>query len=297
MTSGSRSSRRRASTPRCCSRRWAAASRRRSARTSRPPWRRLSAFNRWLEDDWGFDYKHRLIAAPMLSLADPDAACAELDSLIERGARIMHIRPGSGARPQRHLPLARQQAARSGLGPAGRGDRPGGVPPRRQRVQPVRGGAVGRQRHLRLRHRRRPQPRAGVRSGHPRHHRLAGRARRVHPPPDAAGGEHRERLRLAGPAGEAAEEAGQPDAVGLRRRPARHHPGARLDHAVLRGGLPRPRRPDRRRPHPVRVRLAPRRGPGPAARLREGARRLHRRRDAEDPAGQLPRAARVGGAR
>src|SRR5258706_4581203 len=53
----------------------------------------LAAFNRWLEDDWGFSYRDRLIAVPMLSLADPDAALAELDSLIERGARIVHIRP------------------------------------------------------------------------------------------------------------------------------------------------------------------------------------------------------------
>jgi len=53
----------------------------------------LHAFNRWLEEDWGFDYQGRIIAAPMLSLADPDAACAELDSLLERGARIVHVRP------------------------------------------------------------------------------------------------------------------------------------------------------------------------------------------------------------
>jgi predicted TIM-barrel fold metal-dependent hydrolase len=53
----------------------------------------LSAFNRWLEDDWGFTYDGRLIAAPMLSLADPQAALTELDSLIGRGARIVHIRP------------------------------------------------------------------------------------------------------------------------------------------------------------------------------------------------------------
>jgi predicted TIM-barrel fold metal-dependent hydrolase len=53
----------------------------------------LHAFNRWLEDDWGFDYQGRLIAAPMLSLADPDAAAAEVDSLIERGARVVHVRP------------------------------------------------------------------------------------------------------------------------------------------------------------------------------------------------------------
>jgi predicted TIM-barrel fold metal-dependent hydrolase len=53
----------------------------------------LSAFNRWLEEDWGFDHEGRLIAAPMLSLADPDAAATEVDSLVERGARIIHVRP------------------------------------------------------------------------------------------------------------------------------------------------------------------------------------------------------------
>jgi predicted TIM-barrel fold metal-dependent hydrolase len=53
----------------------------------------LHAFNRWLEEDWGFSYQDRLIAAPMLSLADPDAACREVDSLLERGARIVHVRP------------------------------------------------------------------------------------------------------------------------------------------------------------------------------------------------------------
>lgn len=53
----------------------------------------LSAFNRWLEDDWGFDYEGRIMAAPMLSLADPDGAVAELESLLDRGARIVHVRP------------------------------------------------------------------------------------------------------------------------------------------------------------------------------------------------------------
>jgi predicted TIM-barrel fold metal-dependent hydrolase len=53
----------------------------------------ITAFNRWLEDDWGFDYQGRILAAPMLSLADPDAAVAEVDSLLERGARVIHVRP------------------------------------------------------------------------------------------------------------------------------------------------------------------------------------------------------------
>jgi len=53
----------------------------------------LSAFNRWLEEDWGFSHRGRLIGVPMLSLADPVAAQSELDSLIERGARMVLVRP------------------------------------------------------------------------------------------------------------------------------------------------------------------------------------------------------------
>jgi predicted TIM-barrel fold metal-dependent hydrolase len=53
----------------------------------------LSAFNRWLEEDWGFDYQRRIITAPMLSFADPAAAAFEVDSLLERGARVVHVRP------------------------------------------------------------------------------------------------------------------------------------------------------------------------------------------------------------
>jgi predicted TIM-barrel fold metal-dependent hydrolase len=53
----------------------------------------LSAFNRWVEDDWGFAYQNRIFAAPMLSLADPVAAEVEARSLLERGARIVHVRP------------------------------------------------------------------------------------------------------------------------------------------------------------------------------------------------------------
>src|SRR5690606_26422159 len=53
----------------------------------------LTAFNRWLEDDWGYSYKDRLIAAPMISLADVDAAVAEVDRVLAAGARVVHVRP------------------------------------------------------------------------------------------------------------------------------------------------------------------------------------------------------------
>jgi len=53
----------------------------------------VSAFNHWLEEDWGFSHCGRLIGIPMLSLADPEAALAEVGSLLERGARAVHVRP------------------------------------------------------------------------------------------------------------------------------------------------------------------------------------------------------------
>lgn len=53
----------------------------------------LSSFNKWLEEDWGFAFQNRIFAAPMISLADPDAAVVELTSLIERGAKLVHMRP------------------------------------------------------------------------------------------------------------------------------------------------------------------------------------------------------------
>ncbi|WP_280239096.1 amidohydrolase family protein [Nocardia abscessus] len=54
----------------------------------------LHAFNLWLDEDWGFDRPdHRILSAPMISLADPEAAVAEIDFVLARGARIVHIRP------------------------------------------------------------------------------------------------------------------------------------------------------------------------------------------------------------
>jgi predicted TIM-barrel fold metal-dependent hydrolase len=53
----------------------------------------LSAFNRWLEEDWGFDYQHRIVTAPMISFADPEAATSEVEWVIAHGARVVHVRP------------------------------------------------------------------------------------------------------------------------------------------------------------------------------------------------------------
>ncbi len=53
----------------------------------------VSSFNRWLEEDWGFAYQDRIFAVPLLSLADPDAAVTEVEWLLEHGVRMVHVRP------------------------------------------------------------------------------------------------------------------------------------------------------------------------------------------------------------
>ena len=51
------------------------------------------AFNQWLHDDWGFSYRDRLFAAPMLTLMDPERAVADLEWALERDARVVFLRP------------------------------------------------------------------------------------------------------------------------------------------------------------------------------------------------------------
>ena len=52
----------------------------------------FSAFNRWLDDDWGFAYRNRIYGAPYITLADPEWALRELEWAIERGVRVIVMR-------------------------------------------------------------------------------------------------------------------------------------------------------------------------------------------------------------
>jgi len=54
----------------------------------------LRAFNRWLEDDWGYGDDGRLFAVPMMSLLSLDHAMKELNRVLKAGARLVHLRPG-----------------------------------------------------------------------------------------------------------------------------------------------------------------------------------------------------------
>ena len=58
------------------------------------------AFNRWLEEDWGFAYQNRIFAAPFLTLSDLDSAVQELEWCIAHGARIKTIRNGPAFTPE-----------------------------------------------------------------------------------------------------------------------------------------------------------------------------------------------------
>ena len=189
----------------------------------------LSAFNRWLEEDWGFAHEGRLFGAAMLSFADVDAAVAEVESLLERGVRIIHVRPapvpaGNGTSrslgDKKHDPVwariaeagvpvafhlgdsgyeasfASAWGSRADFG-FGKSDPLGGVLTEGRAIHDAIASLV-------------------VHGVFQRH-------------PDAAGGQHRERLRLGRPAREAPPQEGQPDAVGLRRGPARHDPPPRVD--------------------------------------------------------------------
>lgn len=53
----------------------------------------LWAFNRWLEEDWGFCHAGRLYATPVVSLSDVDEAVRMLEWALDRGARAVMLRP------------------------------------------------------------------------------------------------------------------------------------------------------------------------------------------------------------
>jgi predicted TIM-barrel fold metal-dependent hydrolase len=55
----------------------------------------FTAFNRWLEDDWGCNYRDRIYAAPYVSLCDVEWACRELERALALDARVVVMRPSA----------------------------------------------------------------------------------------------------------------------------------------------------------------------------------------------------------
>lgn len=54
----------------------------------------FEAFNRWLEDDWGYAYKERIFAAPMITLVNVEAAVRELARVLDNDARVICVKGG-----------------------------------------------------------------------------------------------------------------------------------------------------------------------------------------------------------
>jgi predicted TIM-barrel fold metal-dependent hydrolase len=51
----------------------------------------MRAFNRWLDDEWGFAYQDRVFGVPFLTLVDLDEAVRDLEWALGRGARAVHL--------------------------------------------------------------------------------------------------------------------------------------------------------------------------------------------------------------
>jgi predicted TIM-barrel fold metal-dependent hydrolase len=53
----------------------------------------VHALNEWMHETWSFNYESRIFATPVVTLPIVDEAIRELDWLVERGAKIVLIRP------------------------------------------------------------------------------------------------------------------------------------------------------------------------------------------------------------
>jgi len=53
----------------------------------------IHALNEWMHEHWTFDYEERIFPTPIITLPILDQAIAELEWVLERGARIILVRP------------------------------------------------------------------------------------------------------------------------------------------------------------------------------------------------------------
>ncbi len=55
----------------------------------------FTAFNRWMQEDWGCNHKGKIFGAPYISLCDVDWACSELEWALAQDARTIVMRPAA----------------------------------------------------------------------------------------------------------------------------------------------------------------------------------------------------------
>ena len=54
----------------------------------------IHAYNQWLQDEWTFDYQQRIFATPVVNPCLPERGIAELEWVLDRGAKVVLLRPG-----------------------------------------------------------------------------------------------------------------------------------------------------------------------------------------------------------
>jgi len=57
-------------------------------------WPSLSAFNRWMEEDWGFGNNGRVFSTPLISMVDIPKAIAEMKRVAKAGAKLINVTTG-----------------------------------------------------------------------------------------------------------------------------------------------------------------------------------------------------------
>src|SRR5919106_3098341 len=53
----------------------------------------IHALNEWLDEVWGFNFQNRIFTTPVITLPIVEKAIEELEWVVERGARIILVRP------------------------------------------------------------------------------------------------------------------------------------------------------------------------------------------------------------
>jgi len=59
-----------------------------------PLYDNFESFNKWINEDWGFNHKDTIYAPALLSLRDLDRAVAELDRVLNEGAHFIYLATG-----------------------------------------------------------------------------------------------------------------------------------------------------------------------------------------------------------
>ncbi len=85
----------------------------------------VHSLNEWMHETWSFDYEGRIFATPVITLPIVEKAIEELEWVLERGAKVVLVRPAPVLRAPRPSVL-RPPGVRPLLGAGAGGRHPRG---------------------------------------------------------------------------------------------------------------------------------------------------------------------------